>query len=208
MFELINTTVLTTSLVLLREGFESVLLTGMIMASIPRINRNALLFNFLLTWAITLSVGWFAVGYIWPYIEQIESWMMLATAAILFYIYMNSKSIFEHVRSHVSELDGAASWTIHLTITLIALREALESTVFIGSSVMVDPRGTVIGLIIGFISLLGLVSALDMIGKSTVGKMVFRYMGLILLLMAVYYLYGGVSGIIEQQFGISLETFS
>jgi high-affinity Fe2+/Pb2+ permease len=197
-------TVASTALIVAREGFESVLLTGMITATLPREYRTHILINFIFTWIITLSAGWFAVELIWPYIEHIEHIMMIITATVLVYIYFNSRAIFEHAKEHADQVKDSSIWAIHLTVFLICLREALESTVFLGSNIKLEPQSVVVGLMTGVPLLVAIVYAFNNFGKGTVSKFMFRYVGFALLIIAGYYYFHGITELLEQAFGIDL----
>jgi high-affinity Fe2+/Pb2+ permease len=197
-------TIASTGLVLVREGFESVLLTGMIAAALPPGYRTHINLNFIFTWVLTISAGWFAVDAIWPYIEHIEHVMMIVTAAVLIYIFFNSRAIFEHAREHAEQVKDSSIWTIHLTVFLICLREALESTVFLGSEIKTDPEGVIQGFAIGVPVLAMVVYAFFKLGKGIVNKIMFRWVGYSLLLVAAYYLFHGITELAEQSFGIDL----
>lgn len=195
---MITQTIASTALIVAREGFESVLLTGMITATLPREYRTHVLANFIFTWVVTLTAGWFAVEIIWPYIEHIEHVLMIVTALVLIYIFFNSKSIFEHAKEHADEVKDSSIWTIHLTVFLICLREALESTVFLGSNIKFEPQGVLIGLLVGVPLLTGIVYAFNNFGKGLVSKVMFRYVGFALLALAAYYLFHGTEELLEQ----------
>jgi high-affinity Fe2+/Pb2+ permease len=188
-------TIVSTGLVLVREGFESVLLTGY---------RTHINLNFMLTWVLTITAGWFAVDAIWPYIEHIEHVMMIVTAAVLVYIFFNSRAIFEHAKEHAEQIKDSSILTIHLTVFLICLREALESTVFLGSEIKTDPEGVFQGLMLGVPLLALIVYAFLRLGKGIVNRIMFRYVGYSLLAVAAYYLFHGVTELAEQAFGIDL----
>jgi high-affinity Fe2+/Pb2+ permease len=195
---MIAETVASTALIVVREGFESVLLTGMITATLPREYRTHILVNFILTWVVTLTAGWFAVDIIWPYIEHIEHIMMIITAMVLIYIFFNSRAIFEHAKEHASEVKDSSIWTIHLTVFLICLREALESTIFAGSNIKYQPDSVAAGLVVGLPLLAGAVYAFNNFGKGLVSKVMFRYVGFALLALAGYYLFHGTTELLEQ----------
>jgi high-affinity Fe2+/Pb2+ permease len=95
-------------------------------------------------------------------------------------------------------------WTIHLTVFLICLREALESTVFLASEIKTDPIGVVQGLVLGVVLLSLIVYAMEKLGKSLVNKIMFRYVSYALLIAAVYYLFRGITEILEQNFGLDI----
>ena len=185
-------------MILVREGFESLLLTGMIVSALPQEYRNHINFNFIATWIITLVCGWFALDAIWPLIEPIENIFKIVTAFVLIYIFFNSRAIFEHAKEHANEVKDSSIWTIHLTVFLIVLREALESTVFLGSNIKNDPLGVVTGLAAGVPLLIGILIAYEKIGKGLTSKIMFRYVGFVLLALAGYYLYHGITETLEM----------
>ena len=196
-------TVTSTALVLVREGFESLLLTGMIVSALPQQYRNHINFNFVVTWVLTLTAGWFALDAIWPWMEHIENLFMIVTAFVLIYIFFNSRAIFDHAKEHADEVKDSSIWTIHLTVFLIVLREALESTVFLGSNIKTDPTGVMIGLATGVPVLAAVLYAYERIGKGMTSRIMFRYVGFVLLAMAAYYLWHGVTETLEM-YGIDI----
>jgi high-affinity Fe2+/Pb2+ permease len=190
-------TITSTSFVLVREGFESVLLTGMIVSALPKEYKNHINFNFVVTWVLTLIAGWFALDAIWPWMEHIENMFKIVTAFVLIYIFFNSRAIFDHAKEHADEVKDSSIWTIHLTVFLIVLREALESTVFLGSNIKTDPTGVMIGLAAGVPVLAAVLYAYERIGKGMTSRIMFRYVGFVLLAMAAYYLWHGVTETLE-----------
>ena len=190
-------TVTSTALVLVREGFESLLLTGMIVSALPKEYKNHINFNFVTTWVLTLIAGWFALDAIWPWMEHIENMFKIVTALVLIYIFFNSRAIFDHAKEHANEVKDSSIWTIHLTVFLIVLREALESTVFLGSNIKTDPTGVMIGLAAGVPVLAAVLYAYERIGKNMTSRIMFRYVGFVLLAMAAYYLWHGVTETLE-----------
>jgi high-affinity Fe2+/Pb2+ permease len=190
-------TVTSTALVLVREGFESLLLTGMIVSALPKEYKNHINFNFVATWVLTLTAGWFALDAIWPWMEHIENMFKIVTALVLIYIFFNSRAIFDHAKEHANEVKDSSIWTIHLTVFLIVLREALESTVFLGSNIKTDPTGVIIGLAAGVPVLAAVLYAYERIGKGMTSRIMFRYVGFVLLAMAAYYLWHGVTETLE-----------
>lgn len=196
-------TILSTGTVLVREGFESLLLTGMIVATLPQEYKNHINFNFVVTWVLTLIAGWFALDAVWPWIEHVENIFKIVTAFVLIYIFLNSRAIFEHAKEHAKEVKNSSIWSIHLTVFLIVLREALESTVFLGSNIKTDPVGVAIGLAAGVPVLAAVLYAYERVGKGLTSRVMFRYVGFVLLALAGYYLYHGVTETLEM-FGVDI----
>ena len=190
-------TVTSTALVLVREGFESLLLTGMIVSALPKEYKNHINFNFVATWVLTLIAGWFALDAIWPWMEHIENMFKIVTAFVLIYIFFNSRAIFDDAKEHANEVKDSSIWTIHLTVFLIVLREALESTVFLGSNIKTDPTGVIVGLAAGVPVLAGVLYAYERLGKGMISRVMFRYVGFVLLALAGYYLFQGVTELLE-----------
>jgi high-affinity Fe2+/Pb2+ permease len=198
-------TIASTALVLVREGFESVLLTGMIAAALPGQYRNHINFNFIATWVLTLIAGWFVLDAVWPWIEHIENIFKIVTALVLIYIFFNSRAIFLHAKEHADEVKDSGIWTIHLTVFLIVLREALESTVFLGSNIKTDPWGVLEGFLLGIPLLCSLlyVMAFSKSAVRFINTAMFRYVGFALLALAAYYLSTGILELLEI-FGIDI----
>lgn len=196
-------TILSTGLVLLREGFESVLLTGMITAAADQIHKRSIYANFAITWVTTLVIGWFAIDWIWPRIEDIEHILMLTAGAVLIYIFFASKAIFEHAKEHVSHIRHQSWLVLQVSVFLIVLREALESTVFLGSQIYNDPTGTIVGLALGVPILFAIVWLFNKFGRRLIGQLMFRWISWALLLLGLYYLWHGINGIMDL--GLSFD---
>ena len=175
----------------------------MIISALPKEYKNHINFNFVATWVLTLIAGWFVLDAIWPWMEHIENMFKIVTAFVLIYIFFNSRAIFDHAKEHADEVKDSSIWTIHLTVFLIVLREALESTVFLGSNIKTDPTGVIIGLAAGVPVLAAVLYAYERIGRGVTSRIMFRYVGLVLLAMAAYYLWHGVTETLEM-YGIDI----
>lgn len=200
MFDIQLATISGSALVMLREGFESILLTGLMVSSLPNVRKSYIYVNFIATWIITMLIGWLAIDWLWPRMEDIEHWLLLASGTVLVYIFINSRAIFEHAKQHVSYLGNGRSGTlvVHLTVFAIVLREALESTVFLGSNMFSDPMSVFIGLIVGTIALIILLLSMDRFGKKLINGVMFRYVGYLLLAFGIYYIFEGLNGLLFE----------
>lgn len=188
-------TLLATFLVLIREGVESILLAGLLTRAVQERYRYHVYVNFSLTWIVTLAIGWYVLDWIWTYIEDIEHVLMLVTAAVLIYIFFNSKKLFAHAKEHAETIKDSNVWVVHLTVFLVVFREALESTVFLGSTIYNDPSNVVMGFILGVPILIAAMIAFFKFNSKFVSDAVFRYMSYFLLVLAAYYMYHGIKEI-------------
>jgi len=189
-------TVSGSALVMLREGFESILLTGLIISALPNVRRSYIYANFVITWVVTMVLGWIAIDWLWPRMEDIEHWLMLVSGMVLIYIFANSRSVFEHAKQHVSTIRDGGSFAIHVTVFGVVLREALESTVFLGSNIFSNPASVVVGLAAGVLALVALLMLIERFGKRLVNGIMFRYVGYLLLAFGIYYLLAGMNGLL------------
>lgn len=195
---MISTEIVTsTALIVAREGFESLLLTAMITAALPDQQRLTYYINFALTWIVTLFLGWQLVDILTMYVEHMENILRVVSGLVLIYVFSNSKAIFQHAKEHVDELDINSFFMTNVTIFLICLREAAESTVFLRSNVGSNPNSMLIGLAIG-----GAVTALLLWvshkwGERHTNSIVFRYIGPALIALGVWYVYQGGTELAE-----------
>ena len=194
-------TVASTALIVAREGFESLLLTGMITAALPRHMRPYYYINFAVTWVCTMLVGWYLVDMLAQYVEEIENILKVVAGMVMIYVFLNSRAIFLHAREHVAEIDFSSFLLTQATIFLIVLREAVESTVFLRSNAAADMSGTVVGLGIGAAVMFALLAASHYTSKQLVNNIVFRYLGPALVAVGAYYIWQGVPEILEHFFG-------
>jgi high-affinity Fe2+/Pb2+ permease len=180
--------IISTALIVAREGFESLLLTAMITAALPHNQKPVYYLNFVLTWFLTFVLGWQAIDFMTTYVEHIENIMKVVAGIVLIYVYLNSKAIFQHAKEHVDVLNTSSFWLTNLTIFLIVLREAVESLVFLRSTMESNFDNSMIGIGIGSILMLGLLYVSNYISEHATNKIVFRYLGPALAAMGLYYI--------------------
>jgi hypothetical protein len=75
--------------------------------------------------------------------------------------------------------------------------------VFLGSNIKTDPTGVIIGLAAGVPVLAAVLYAYERIGRGVTSRIMFRYVGFVLLAMAAYYLWHGVTETLEM-YGIDI----
>lgn len=186
-----------TSLIVAREGFESLLLTAMITAALPDRQRLLYYVNFASTWLFTLLFGWQIVDLFSMYVENIENILKVVAGIVLIYVFVNSRAIFQHAKEHVDELNTKNLIMTNITIFLICFREAVESTVFLRSSVGSDPRSMIAGLSIGAVLIVLLFWISHVWGKHHTNSIVFRYLGPALIALGFWYIYQGGTELAE-----------
>ena len=194
-------TISSTALIIAREGFESILLTVMITAALPNAQRASYYINLILTWIVTLAVGWMVVDWLTMYVEYMENILKVVAGLVLIYVYVNSKEIFSHAKEHVDQLDTTSWITTQLTIFLIVVREAMESTVFLRSNAQADLTSTLYGVALGVAAMAVLFYASIKLGDRVTNKLVFRYLGPTLAIFGAYMIYLGSEELLEI-FGI------
>ena len=194
-------TISSTALIIAREGFESILLTVMITAALPNAQRASYYLNLVLTWIVTLALGWMVVDWLTTYVEYMENILKVVAGLVLIYVYVNSKEIFSHAKEHVDQLDTTSWITTQLTIFLIVVREAMESTVFLRSNAQADLTSTLYGVALGVAAMAVLFYASIKLGDRVTNKLVFRYLGPTLAIFGAYMIYLGSEELLEI-FGI------
>jgi putative Mn2+ efflux pump MntP len=194
-------TIASTALIVAREGFESLLLTGMITAALPRHMRPFYYINFAATWICTMLVGWHLVDMLAQYVEEIENILKVIAGLVMIYVFLNSRAIFEHAREHVAEMNASSFLLTNFTIMLIVLREAVESTVFLRSNAAQDMAATLMGLAAGAAAMLALLAASHYASERVVNRIVFRYLGPALVAVGAYYIWSAVPDLLEHFFG-------
>lgn len=194
---MITQTIASTALIVAREGFESLLLTAMITTALPKEYKPIYYMTFFTTWIMTMVIGWQLIAVLAEYVEHIENILKVIAGAVLIYVFVNSRAIFEHAREHVEQLDTVSFLSTNITVFLIVFREAIESTVFLRSNAAIDFNGTIIGIGLGLAIMLGLLKISNSIGEHVTNKIVFRYLGPALVLVGCYYIYSGGEELLE-----------
>ena len=188
--------ILSTILVVCRDGFESVLLTVLILKFLPENLKLQYYVNFAICWIVSLALGLYAASEFHEYMEQWEPVINIITGLVLVYIFTTSKAVYDHAREHAEEISTATWISTHITISLIVLREAAESTIFLAGNISRGWDNTLIGLAVGSIMLVALLKSANYLGKALVNKIIFRLVGFSLLLIGAYYIIDGINDIL------------
>jgi high-affinity Fe2+/Pb2+ permease len=190
--------ILSTILVVCREGFESVLLTALILKFLPEDLKPQYYINFALCWIISLALGLYAASEFHELVEQWEPVINIVTGLVLIYIFTTSKAVYEHAREHAEEITTATWISTHITISFIVLREAAESTIFLAGNISRGWDNTLVGLVLGSVLLVALLKSANRLGQALVNKIIFRVVGFSLLLLGAYYIIDGINDIFAR----------
>lgn len=183
---------LSTGLVIAREGFESVLLTAMILQFLPRELHKQFHINFTICWSVFLLGGFTTVVEFREYLEPWQPILSIITGLVLIYIFTTSTSVYQHAKEHVQEIDKTTLIQTHITIALIILREAAESTMFLASNYYRSMQGTAVGIVCGLIVLWSVMAVATFLGERVANKIVFKILGISLLFMGIYFILDGI----------------
>jgi len=93
---------------------------------------------------------------------------------------------------HVKEIDKSTLLRTHITVALIILREAGESTMFLASNFYRSLQGTAIGIVCGLMVLWSVMSVATFLGQHMANKLVFKVIGFSLLFMGIYFILDGI----------------
>lgn len=193
MFDVIGST----TLIIAREGFESLLLTTLITNALPKEQKPIYYVNFIITWFMVFFVSWNLITLLTEYVEHIENIFKVLAGFILIYVFVNSRSIFAHAKEHVDQLDTSNLLMTNLTIFFIVAREASESAVFLRNNANMDFNSTMIGLILGSVAMLILLIVSNKLGEHITNKIVFRILGPLLIVAGIYYVITGSHELLE-----------
>jgi high-affinity Fe2+/Pb2+ permease len=189
--------IISTALVVCREGFESLLLTAMIIAALPAEQKPVYYLNFIITWFLTFLLGWQTIDLLTTQVENMENILKIVAGMVMIYVFVNSKEIFSHAKEHVDRLDTSSFLITNVTIFLIVVREAAESLVFLRSAAEQDFANTMMGVVAGAVGMLLLLFISGRYSRKWTNQLVFRYIGTALVLAGLYYVCTGAYELAE-----------
>jgi small neutral amino acid transporter SnatA (MarC family) len=178
--------------VVAREGFESVLLTAMILQFLPRRLHWQFHINLSVCWSVFLLLGLTTVVQFREILEPWQPVLSIITGLVLLYIFTTSRTVYQHAQEHVKEIDKTTLLRTHATVALIILREAGESTMFLASNFYRSLQGTAVGIVCGLMVLWSVMSVATFLGQRVANKLVFKVIGFSLLFMGIYFILDGI----------------
>ncbi|MBV9669831.1 MAG: DUF2318 domain-containing protein [Acidobacteriales bacterium] len=150
---------LSSLVVMLREGVEAALIVGIVLAYLEKTGREQL--KRVVFWALGAA---FAVSVLLAVLfakyqintDQFEGWVMLVAAAFVIsmvvFMMKTARYLKRHIEERVGELSGTgSSWGIFLFVFLMVLREGVETVLVLSalslqSSELASFLGTLIGI--------------------------------------------------------------
>ena len=189
--------------ILLREGFEAMLIAVLVFMYLDKVkarNKRPAVF-----WGI--AVGIFAsmivalgfkkiAGITHAHEELFEGGVMLAAACMLTYVAFFCHHAKQHVEGQVDKAVATRnSFILSFTVFLAILREGFEIVLFyaalIGSG-MYNTIPVFVGAAAGTLALIGVYFGLNKITKIIPIGMFFRASSILLFVLAIYFAYEGI----------------
>ena len=190
-------------LILLREGFEAMLIAVLVFMYLDKVkarNKRPAVF-----WG--LAVGIFAsmivalgfkkiAGITHAHEELFEGGVMLVAACMLTYVAFFCHHAKQHVEGQVDKAVATGnSFILSFTVFLAILREGFEIVLFyaalIGSG-MYNTIPVFVGAAAGTLALIGVYFGLNKITKIIPIGMFFRASSILLFVLAIYFAYEGI----------------
>ena len=190
-------------LILLREGFEAMLIAVLVFMYLDKVkarNKRPAVF-----WGI--AVGIFAsmivalgfkkiAGITHAHEELFEGGVMLVAACMLTYVAFFCHHAKQHVEGQVDKaVANGNSFILSFTVFLAILREGFEIVLFyaalIGSG-MYNTIPVFVGAAAGTLALIGVYFGLNKITKIIPIGMFFRASSIVLFVLAIYFAYEGI----------------
>jgi len=190
-------------LILLREGFEAMLIAVLVFMYLDKVkarNKRPAVF-----WGI--AVGIFAsmivalgfkkiAGITHAHEELFEGGVMLVAACMLTYVAFFCHHAKQHVEGQVDKaVANGNSFILSFTVFLAILREGFEIVLFyaalIGSG-MYNTIPVFVGAAAGTLALIGVYFGLNKITKIIPIGMFFRASSILLFVLAIYFAYEGI----------------
>ncbi len=207
---MIETAILTTWVILVREGLEAILIISIISAYLIKSKiengriyvaigvLGALLLS-LLIGAVIFLVKFALVGI---YEKLFEGIVSITAAIILTYVVLwmvdNAKTIKQSIETNISEkLQNNNKTGIILVAFFAVFREGLETVLFLSPLLNVNIIGLTIGLLLGFSSLAILAFLILKYSIKFPLRKFFKYTSIILIVIAAGILSYGVHELIE-----------
>jgi high-affinity iron transporter len=214
MENLVITPLLTSLFIILREGFEAMLIVMLIFTYLGRFNlghtKRVWVYGGIfagILGSIAVALGFkFIAGLTHAHEEYFESVCMLLASGVLGYLAFwchGAKNHFEEdiqSRLYAPSISIASSLALSFAVMIAILREGFEIVLFYAallSSASADNLSIVVG---GIVGLVGLLVAYNMLRKGidkVPTKQVFLYSKYFFIALALYFAYGGINELIE-----------
>ena len=194
--------------ILLREGFEAMLIAILVFMYLDRVKARdkrpavywGILAGIVASLFIALGVKKIA-GITHAHEELFEGGVMLIAAGMLAYIAFFCHHAKQHVEGKVDKaVATGSSFILSFTVFLAILREGFEIVLFYAALIGSGIYNTVPvfgGAIIGVLTLIGVYYGLNKITKLVPVGMFFRGSSILLAVLAIYFAYEGIHELSE-----------
>jgi high-affinity iron transporter len=195
-------------LILLREGFEAILISLLIFTYLDKMNakhkRPAVFWGLGLGVLFSLVIAFLIkkiAGITHAHKEMFEGSVMLIASGMLTYVAFFCHSAKQHVEGKVDKaISNGSSFVLSLTVFFAILREGFEIVLFYAALITsgVQSLGPVIfGAMAGLVALIISYYGLHRITKIIPIGTFFRVSSVLLFILAFYFAYQGGHAIIE-----------
>jgi high-affinity iron transporter len=202
----------TALLIVLREGFEAVVVLGALLAAMKKMQAMTQVRVVHAGWISALIAG--ALAFIFGQKllaganrEWLEAVVALLAVGMLLYaaLWLNARSHISQSMGHLREVTGAAIGSgSTLSLFLIAFssagRESFETALFLQGLHSTEHNGAIYGALAGLCGLLGFVLLIRSVGFKLPMKTMFKLSTVLLLVTAVMLLGKGLHGL--QELGV------
>ena len=201
-----------TALILLREGFEAMVVVGALLAVLKKMGATAQARVVHLGWITALIAGaaGFALGHqllSGAHREWLETLVSFAAVAMLLYAALwlnarvNTSRFMGEIRSQMKEALGGGSRLGLFAIAFSAVgRETFETALFLQGLAGDSFHGVLAGSAVGLIALAGMVVTVSRVGFRLPMKTLFSVSTVVLVVTAIALLGQGVHGL--QELGV------
>jgi len=206
--ETIITPFLSSFFILLREGFEAMLIAILVFMYLDKVKARdkrpavywGILAGIIASLFIALGVKKIA-GVTHAHEELFEGGVMLIAAGMLAYVAFFCHHAKQHVEGKVDKaVATGSSFILSFTVFLAILREGFEIVLFYSALIGSGIYNTVPvfgGAIIGALTLIGVYYGLNKITKIVPVGMFFRGSSILLAVLAIYFAYEGIHELSE-----------
>ena len=189
--------------ILLREGFEAMLIAVLVFMYLDKVKANdkrpavlwGIIAGIIASMFVALGIKKIA-GITHAHEELFEGGVMIVAAGMLAYVAFFCHHAKQHVEGKVDKaVATGSSFILSFTVFLAILREGFEIVLFytalIGSGIY-NTVPVFSGALVGIIALVGVYFGLNKITKIVPVGMFFRASSILLAVLALYFAYEGV----------------
>ena len=189
--------------ILLREGFEAMLIAVLVFMYLDKVKANdkrpavlwGIIAGIIASMFVALGIKKIA-GITHAHEELFEGGVMIVAAGMLAYVAFFCHHAKQHVEGKVDKaVANGSSFILSFTVFLAILREGFEIVLFytalIGSGIY-NTVPVFIGALVGTVALVGVYFGLNKITKIIPIGMFFRASSILLAVLALYFAYEGI----------------